>query len=192
MGRMCEGCFESYSNDIGLLKVNYAQHEQYCACPKRNCDGRIIEVDDMIAPAVKILNEKGYFTTGSCSGHMEEAFSEFYIEFMNGVTLETVPKGCTVVKVTDEDGAEFIRMSKKFTSIGVKDAYQDIMANAFLLYRWADDLEELEPPNIMIFGHDFFSEEEAQKEEEKLDKEALEKIAKNGLININDFLNKKK
>lgn len=30
-----------------------------------------IEVDDMIAPVIKLLNEKGYTTTFSCSGHYE-------------------------------------------------------------------------------------------------------------------------
>lgn len=41
-------------------------------CPRSGCPGEIIEVDDMIAEAVSVLNDKGYTTSDSCSGHFND------------------------------------------------------------------------------------------------------------------------
>ena len=48
---------------------------------KRGDETIIINVDPIIAPLIQILNEKGFYTEYSCSGHEEDAYLGFYIKF---------------------------------------------------------------------------------------------------------------
>lgn len=53
------------------------------------------DIDEMIFPTIKLLNEKGYFTRGSCSGHFEES-NKTYIQFDKEIKPEdfpSIPKG---------------------------------------------------------------------------------------------------
>lgn len=52
-------------------------------------------IDEMILPAVKLLNEKGYFTRGCCSGHFGKNIKT-YIQFDREIKQEdfpNIPKG---------------------------------------------------------------------------------------------------
>jgi hypothetical protein len=54
------------------------------------------EVDDLIAPAISLLNKRGYVTAWCCSGHAEheERPMHAYISFWFGETPpETIPEG---------------------------------------------------------------------------------------------------
>lgn len=60
--------------------------------PSDNC----FEVDDLIAPAISTLNQKGYRTAFCCSGHAERPHNPelAYIAFeFGGITPETLPDG---------------------------------------------------------------------------------------------------
>lgn len=55
-------------------------------CPTEGCSGVLLELDDGIAEAIVLLNEKGYVTIDSCGGHFnncEDALS-FYVGFLRG------------------------------------------------------------------------------------------------------------
>ena len=53
-----------------------------------------IAVDDMIAPVIQLLNEKGYTTTFSCSGHYEWTL---YNGYANGKDFDDVPEFINVL-----------------------------------------------------------------------------------------------
>ena len=58
--------------------------------------GSCFEVDDFIAPAISILNQKGYLTAFCCSGHAEDPHDPelAYIAFeFGGITPVTIPAG---------------------------------------------------------------------------------------------------
>jgi len=60
-------------------------------CIQSECNGEIIEVDDLMYNTLKILNEKGYTTKFSCSGHTTEPFlnkiyrEDVYIVFRENI-----------------------------------------------------------------------------------------------------------
>ena len=54
MACMHEKTFEIYYNDLRIVPDGY------------------VEIDELIAPAIQVLNCKGYITTGCCSGHSLE------------------------------------------------------------------------------------------------------------------------
>ena len=54
------------------------------------------EVDALIAPAITLLNKKGYITAFCCSGHVagDHYLPVAYIAFLfGGITPETIPEG---------------------------------------------------------------------------------------------------
>lgn len=51
-------------------------------------------IDELILPAIQILNDRGYHTTASCSGHVDKGYQCAYIQFAWGeITPETLPEG---------------------------------------------------------------------------------------------------
>lgn len=81
---ICLHCdkFKSYisTNELrprsfyGIVDINDSW-----VCPY--CGGKVIEVDEPIAPVIKLLNKKGYETVESCSGHITEQHPCGYIKF---------------------------------------------------------------------------------------------------------------
>ncbi|MCM1214985.1 MAG: hypothetical protein NC548_10750 [Lachnospiraceae bacterium] len=69
--------------DILIRPVYHAQ------CPKCLFSGDFITVDNDIAGVVSRLNNKGYITTGCCSGHGKRA----YIKFRQDVVPTSTPDG---------------------------------------------------------------------------------------------------
>lgn len=68
--KFCNRCFEIYRNG---LNTKY--------CPKQNCAGLIVDIDEQIAPAIMLLNQNGYETTHSCAGHWYDKNPTPYIKF---------------------------------------------------------------------------------------------------------------
>ena len=68
MSYMCMGCYEVYDRDLGY-------------CPKPSCYCDVVEIDELMLPTIKMLNEKGFFTTNCCSGHIYDNGCNIYISF---------------------------------------------------------------------------------------------------------------
>lgn len=85
MAYMCMGCYEIYDRDLDR-------------CPKSICSGMVVEIDELMIPAIKFLNIKGYMTEFCCSGHPYDDGCTSY------VLLDSITTGIL--------GAEFIEKIK--------------------------------------------------------------------------------
>ena len=65
---LCLECGEIYDSDWLFKRIR----SEYIQCPKTNCVGTLFEVDELLLPTIKILNEKGYSTKFCCSGHAKD------------------------------------------------------------------------------------------------------------------------
>lgn len=148
MGYMCLSCHEEYKKE----NLNLGK-EDTCRCPKVKCGGKIIELDDMILPVIKLLNIKGYQSAYCCSGHSYEKICDTYISFESDSIPSYLPSG---FELEDEDcyKAHGWRFEDKLgTDIGIRkyhgenlneyDLHKDICKTMMDLVDWAKEL-----PNI--------------------------------------------
>lgn len=88
----CLNCGSIY-DDRPKMKFSDPDYGDSYECPNLVCKDVMIEVDEQILPVIKILNNKGYSTVGSCSGHCYDNDTIPYIEFEKGISLPSVPAG---------------------------------------------------------------------------------------------------
>jgi len=89
---------EDYTHSDELYK-KYGSFEklyEVSICPKLSCDGMVIEVDELILPAIIELNGKGWITQYCCSGHLYVDSLSIYIKFK--YLPLGVPKNFTIEK----------------------------------------------------------------------------------------------
>jgi hypothetical protein len=89
---ICNNCWEifwDYDMHSGVIDGSM--------CPKKNCGGNTFELDELMFPTIKILNdEKGLITRFCCSGHVYDEYPSVYIQFADSVKLgrhDSLPKG---------------------------------------------------------------------------------------------------
>lgn len=136
---MCMNCYEVYDKD--KIKADYCYDNIWC--PKSNCVGNLIEIDELMIPTIKILNQKGYFTRFCCSGHYYDQHPNGYIMFEEGIEIPNIPKDwnkemhndCVIIRSTIPDGS-----GKRPT---IKD-FKKICDNAKILVDWANKLPDNE------------------------------------------------
>ena len=102
-------------------------------------DKNSFECDDIIAPAIRILNQKGYFTQGCCAGHPYAMNIELvgcmhfhnnaYIEFKH--EIGTIPEGWNV----DDKDKSAIIVSLETTDL--MDFFTKQLEAMKNLYKWA-------------------------------------------------------
>ena len=151
MGYLCMSCFEEYKRDG--LKLNEDSYES--PCPKSNCYGVVVEIDDMILPIIKLLNQKGYISTFCCSNHSYEAGnkSNTYISFESECVPNTVPNGFYIEdkKWYEENHPNFVYTTDK--DICIRKYYDDELDEFELhveicktmvdLMEWAEELDDI-------------------------------------------------
>ena len=129
---MCLNCYEIYNKED--IKIN--DFCDYVGCPKTSCVGQLIEIDELMIPTIKILNQKGYITKFCCSGHYYGQHSNGYIMFEEGVDIPKLPSGWT--KETHGNYIT-IRSSRKYRKPSLRD-FKKICDNAKMLVDWAIQL----------------------------------------------------
>lgn len=88
MAKLCVDCFEVYDESYPIIKGEYNH------CPKADCIGNVIEVDELLLPTIIELNKKRYYTKYCCSGHYySKGGDNCYIMFEDGVILPNIPNG---------------------------------------------------------------------------------------------------
>lgn len=145
MAVMHETTFELYHNDQTICPDGYA------------------EIDELIAPAIQVLNQKGYATRFCCSGHptndwlmidgeTEAGYDKAnvpinaYILFRERITLPSLPPGFETENYPWDTGTT---IRKYYHAENAEDDGYFAMAKQILeameeLYRWALALPEFE------------------------------------------------
>ena len=129
---LCLYCGEVY--DSSGLNINELVEDIWC--PKTNCYGTLVEIDELLIPTIKILNDKGYFTKFCCSGHYTGQHPRAYIVFQEGIDIPFVPSGFKKEFFNNCISIESITHLRKPT---FKDFYK-ICDNAKTLLKWANKL----------------------------------------------------
>ena len=97
MANFCLKCNQIYRNSINEIKpIPYTMNEEaksWRMCPKNDCCGDIIEVDELMLPIIIELNKKGYETDNCCQGHYYDDIPHCYIRFAKDFVFDTIPKG---------------------------------------------------------------------------------------------------
>ncbi len=134
---VCLECSEVYEKQF-LPKED---DDGFTICPKSSCaGGDIVELDELIAPAIILLNQKGYFTKYCCSGHWYNPYSP-YIYFESG--FEPVcepPKDFTWEFVEKDNGNTIMRAHHSDDINNHAEKYEWVYKINKNLYEWADNL----------------------------------------------------
>ena len=129
---MCLDCYEIYDKD----KIYKNDFYDYIGCPKTNCVGELIEIDELMIPTIKILNQKGYYTKFCCSGHYYDQHPNGYIMFEEDIDVPNLPKGWN----KEEHGNYVVIRSSISYEVGKRPTIKDfkkICDNAKTLVDWA-------------------------------------------------------
>jgi len=134
---LCLHCYEIYEKE----RINFDNYLEFNFCPNVNCDGAIIEVDEMILPTIKLLNQKGYMTEYCCSGHYGRDISSIYIKFYEEC-FEDIINSDLPEEFEIESGST-IRYSPN-EELGSYAKFTYIMMKNIELLRWAMELADFD------------------------------------------------
>lgn len=142
MPHLCLDCFNTYKSDLMQKadKLKYTEEDTWVMCPNTKCNGNVIEVDELILPTIKLLNQKGYHTKFCCSGHTYDKIVNCYIMFDNEIDIPSVPKGFS--KDFGGINESNICVEANVTSINYTEyqAYKFILKANTELLKWARSL----------------------------------------------------
>lgn len=153
---VCLDCFTEYSSlYFSIVQSSVAEHFRYEKfCVMTNCDGRVVELDELIAPAIILLNQKGYYTNYCCSGHFYgKGDSSFYVQFSEHdfysipyERFDTIPKGFTM-KFDDSPTIRYnLKHGKK---LGSSALLKEITKVNLAFLEWVERLEVLKEEDAM-------------------------------------------
>lgn len=131
----CMYCGEVYNKD----NVVFDKYNEWNQCPKTNCDGYIVDIDEEILPQIILLNNKGYRTQYCCQGHMNDSVVRLYILFECEYSFGTLPKGF-ITEENTTDNRTCISFSPKGKSD--KQKYKKLLKARTDLYDWVNKLED--------------------------------------------------
>lgn len=131
---VCMECYELY-NGVALNKRDFEIYDE-SKCPRLNCDGMVVEIDELIAPTIIILNQKGYMTEFCCSGHWyNKSTFKPYIKFVDKEnTPEMIPDGW------DFEGNCVIRYTDQTKFKSTIDQFSCVATLNQRILQWAIDL----------------------------------------------------
>ena len=129
---VCLKCFEVYVQNT-LIKKESVVTDSYCLCPKVNCLGEVVELDELITPTIIELNKKGYYTKFCCSGHWYQNKPNTYIYFLDNCLPDIVPEGFIVQEKS------IIR--SRFEDSNYDSKFDFVIDMNKRLYEWAKKLE---------------------------------------------------
>ena len=150
MGYMCLSCYnEFYKDGLNLQKSEGGSYR----CPLVTCGSfNVVEIDDMILPIIKRLNQKGYITEYCCSGHDYEDNTNTYIVFNIDTIPKIIPKGFIL---EDEEYYKdnnwtflgninhMICIRKWYKDIPKNELYSAILQTHLDLMEWVKNLDKV-------------------------------------------------
>lgn len=154
---LCLSCGEVFSEVVE--NKDYVMGNSYGAlaylCPKINCSGNVIEIDDFLISVIRNLNNHGFNTLACCSGHTQDTMvqlgnsahtyilfernimGEFIDDSMIGDLISSLPKGFKIETDNYDDMLRFI-ISKDVTCKNEGDAMCKIAKNCADLLKWTE------------------------------------------------------
>jgi hypothetical protein len=127
MGCLCDTCFE----------IDKRKCRSGLQCKNKNCDGWIVEIDELFLPAISLLNKKGYYTRNCCSGHMwDKVICRAYIQFEGTPNLPCLPEGFVLEKYYEDLDAYSICNRININQID-EERHRDILYCSLNLMNWA-------------------------------------------------------
>ena len=133
---ICMTCYEMYDTQF-LIRVNRDGYDYIC--PKKDCDGSVIELDELIAPTILELNNKGYYTRFCCSGHWYSTeHIATYIAFNNiDCVPDEIPEGFKL----DASGVTMRLSNDEEVSDDLIERFRKVNEINSVLLEWAKRLE---------------------------------------------------
>ncbi len=143
MACMHKTTFRIYHNDQNFVPEEY------------------IEIDELIAPTIQVLNQKGYTTKFCCSGHplgnclwrTNDGYRETsgpivdcYIAFAEGISLPSVPPGFQAEESVNRSMSVVLRKEYRVTNAFEAQFFtkaRQILDTMEQLYQWALELPDL-------------------------------------------------
>lgn len=128
---VCLNCYEKYNSNLIQKSDGYES-----PCPKIDCYGSIVELDELIAPTIITLNQKGYLTKFCCSGHWYADLNP-YIYFYDYCMPKEIPK-----PFSKEYNSEEIptTMRARYSKNEKESRYEFVLRINKELYEWATNL----------------------------------------------------
>lgn len=133
---VCMYCGETYDKS----KVSFYEDNEWNQCPKNNCDGYLLDIDEEILPQIILLNNKGYSTQYCCQGHINNSVVRLYILFEQEYTFKSLPKGFIVEENTTENRT---CISFEPKSKNNKQKYKELLKARINLYDWIYKLDDI-------------------------------------------------
>jgi hypothetical protein len=131
---VCMSCYERYDGKFLRDIRDFGE----IFCPRVDCHGDVVELDELIAPTIILLNQKGYLTKFCCSGHWYEYSSNAYIYFYEDCIPEAIPASFKI----DEHSKDVIRA--RYEANENESKYDFVIRINKELYEWASSLPECE------------------------------------------------
>jgi hypothetical protein len=127
-------CWEPYDRDLDY-------------CPKKSCDGDVVEIDDDLVPIIVGLNEKGYITEYCCSGHAYvgsgDAYPRTYIKFAAPIRKELFPNLPSGFKIENAQDGTAVLDAEYSTSKGLR-THAKVAKGIARLALWVNKLPPLD------------------------------------------------
>ena len=122
MGYICLSCLNEFNKEELSFNDKYGNYRY--KCPIKKCSSYdMVEIDDLILPIIKILNQKGYKTEYCCSGHLTERDTNTYIVFDKNTIPKIIPK-------------DFILENEEYYKIMEYKIEEDTFFNNMCIRKW--------------------------------------------------------
>jgi hypothetical protein len=149
MGCMCDTCFT----------IDKRKYRSNLWCKNPDCDGWIVQIDEVILPTISLLNKKGYITEHCCSGHSwEKSCCNIYISFDKSIVLPYLPFGFNYDKdlyphVDWNRGNNGKAIRKNIDeNLNEQNKQREILVSALDLLNWAEGVVNLYEDKEEIIG----------------------------------------
>ena len=138
---VCLSCWEVFDREV--LRSGMSG-EMWC--PKRSCNQEVADIDECLIPAIRALNEKGYYTVSCCSGHFWDndriGCTNQYVLFQESVKesdLGKLPDGFA----TETNDTGMLTIRRRFQNNEPSGLHMEILKSSVILTEWARKLPDI-------------------------------------------------
>ena len=132
---ICMVCETVFREELNIFRGS--------SCPKIECQGQLIHLDENMYEVYKLLNSKGFVTRNCCTAHSYDERPKLYIQFEDAYIFPTLP--CSFkTEVHDVGRGKWATISKEFNYQSTVDLQMQIWQTCADLLQWAEQLKKNE------------------------------------------------